>query len=1003
MANVCITEYGLQYCLSANDAGPLVALKWFIPVYDPRVDSLIHDAIIPVEAISAVFNPSASEPYGEKIWNTPASDYSQSDVSDVYLLSGDSTVATSASDQYYTITNPLQSQSYQINLHSGVLLSDHYLGTSAIFNPAGPSWNLYGFSTVSGDNTAPVEISDKFFPIIDYFPAADESGHIKGAFKARLSKDIGTVLFNKIALYAVRVDTEGNETGEPPVFFAEVFLKTPVVKTDFGANGFDDITVDCQLDLQSISADWNDIFYSTSGDYWSRTPGGLYYPEKIGVGQFVEGIDEPQAAVHIRRPRDIINSGLSASPYPNLRLDYDDSAYMETQINADGSVETKFNTSGGPDVIITTDMNTGLVTPSQPDYVYLGDEMHRFGGIDAFDKVKIGNYPSYLMMNGQGGSKYSISASDDVVMTFNEEAANYPLSAELSYIEGADITKYSRNLSIYTKTTTGICAAVPSDVFVGAGVLIDLFETSAYQPNAETSQSGLTHKNLEQALNNEIDYEWLDIESAMYLYGRKNIKMVGPIELDSGRPDIYSQPLDSGFMYTKKKDVILSVGLSASTPQQTINRLQSDTEILDFSDFDSLMNYGSNEIAALKLLGGIHSLYSIAPLENEKSDGANPWFDSNLGIAEVTLTNYSVLINPRRFNRLFVKTIGAYADEVIGSYLYADNRVEVVYAKDVGKGISGDSRVNRVAVNGVVDFTGLDIGLITNNAYVGDSSYPEDSVNYLPYYGIYPKTSLTLGHYTEFLKTLNNTGDKSIWNTLTNNINMSHNIYMHDAFTIIGGYKGDIGAVSKVNTITTDVDESLWPGIHPTYDPSTYTNRKTIIGEESKRITKIYCDTLDANNIAGFGAWDNLGTSAILGEANTGYSAAPLQIREDGIFQVSDQSVNFALLDDTVIMNINFTIANATGGHSQLPIKIDPYIIQSISGRYVRGPVTSNVCIGSGYHLNSSNLVLRTVYVSSAPGPDGSFSSDSLVLMLPNGSTFSTGEKVKVQIMYQAA
>jgi len=384
MPNTYITRYGLDFASSAGPESTMIEIGYFLPIYDYRFDGLIHDSTIPSSAFSACSDVDAVAPFGEVIWNTSAADYTLSDNNDNYLIS--------AGEAYNTGTQivfPVQSQKWQINLKNGIPLSNHWYGTSAAFDPAGGGvWNISDDTIlVSGVNSADSGL-DKYFPITDYYPvsADTDDSQIRGMVKCHLAKNIGECKFNAIALYAVQRDIYGDIIPGEPVFFAESQLKTTVVKTSVGNNGFDDITVDIQIDLHSISANWADVFFSTSGDYWARVPYGLYYPERIGVGEFDGDTDTPQATVHIRPPKD--TTAVKLIRFERGRH------YSTTDIQTGGGKEDIVynNDLSASNGIITTllDVSAGAIYPVSASSMDIGQGEMRFR-YGYFDNVQATN------------------------------------------------------------------------------------------------------------------------------------------------------------------------------------------------------------------------------------------------------------------------------------------------------------------------------------------------------------------------------------------------------------------------------------------------------------------------------------------------------------------------------------------------------------------------------------------------------------------------------------
>ena len=372
MPNTIITRMGLDFATSASTYGTLIAPLYFVPVYDYRIDSLIHDSTIPTCAFSACVDVDATEPTGEILWNTSAVDYTLSDINQNFLIDAGS--AVSAGNK---ILNPVQSQKWQINLKNGVPLSDHWTGTSAAFDPnGGPAWNISTDTILStGSNPTPTGL-DKYFPVSQYYPVSADTpdSRIRGNIKCRLSKDIGECKFNAVAIYIAQQDVYGAIIPSEPVFFAEVKLKTTVVKTHIANNGFDDITVDCQLDLHSLSADWAEVFFSTSGDYWSRNPNGLYYPEKVGIGEFDGATDESQATLHVRPPRSAPTTKLVRFERGRNYIVHD---VTSAGVNEDTLYSNTFSASNGTQMEIL-DAGHGALSPLSASSMDLGKNAVRF-------------------------------------------------------------------------------------------------------------------------------------------------------------------------------------------------------------------------------------------------------------------------------------------------------------------------------------------------------------------------------------------------------------------------------------------------------------------------------------------------------------------------------------------------------------------------------------------------------------------------------------------------
>ena len=330
MSNTIITNAGLNWITSASTLGPFISIKYFLPVYDYRADPNVHNQLI-TSAIdtSAAMSASDTSPTGEIIYNIDAENhsYSLSETNHYVLSAGGETLDESGDP--WILTNSVISIPQSINLYDGVPLSDQIYGANGVDALAiTNAWEIYGGELSAGSNTVPAETStgtNRYFTVDGYYPTS-ASGLLKGSFKCRLSKNIGSVKFNKIALYAIRIDEDGQEIGNPALF-AEAMMTNPVVKTNYGTEGFDDIVIDVQLTISTITSAWNDVFYSTSGDYWNLTPNGLYYQENVGIGDFNDGTVNIPTKLDIRSKSE-----------KQLRLTRNSSQYAELYINSIGQL-----------------------------------------------------------------------------------------------------------------------------------------------------------------------------------------------------------------------------------------------------------------------------------------------------------------------------------------------------------------------------------------------------------------------------------------------------------------------------------------------------------------------------------------------------------------------------------------------------------------------------------------------------------------------------------------
>jgi len=254
-----ITQEGINEIYNGV-LGPYFALKYFLPVYDPRIDDVIHTEDqdtttatgVEVQHLSATIDGSDtySTLEGEKIFNQNSQyvrdAYGVSLATDVYSIASDAsfvyTSATNVSNLGYGYSgNP----TFDGSSISG---SSQYIGVRAnLINGTSAMSGLLSAATLSGDNNgnfsgSHVELS-KFTEIPFQLEGGlnlsatsmlhQVSGYTKitsagagvdaGRYTLVLDSTKGNFRFNKFILFASRVDGNGDEvTTVLPVPFAEV-------------------------------------------------------------------------------------------------------------------------------------------------------------------------------------------------------------------------------------------------------------------------------------------------------------------------------------------------------------------------------------------------------------------------------------------------------------------------------------------------------------------------------------------------------------------------------------------------------------------------------------------------------------------------------------------------------------------------------------------------------------------------------------------------------------
>jgi len=533
MPNTVVTSAGLDYITCASDVGTLIAIKYFVPVYDYRYDP----EVITSGAYSAVSDEveGLSAPVGEIIWNTSADD-GYALLQNAILSAGDPPVGDLVTNHPW---NNWPGEG--VNTYNGVPLSDSYVGDSISMSGAN-NFVVENIQSSAGNNDPYTATNDKFFPVTDYYPVTS-GGNIRGSWKCRLGKTIGKCKFNKVALY-VTAFINGVQTSDPPVFFAEASIDSPIVKTDLAQQGYDDVVMDVQIDIQSVTSAFDSVFFSTSGDYWSRSPdGSLYYPEKIGVGSFEGGLENPQATAHLRRTR-------STSGIPQVRIDEDYDYYATIDVSDYAFAANKLtfldinleNANSGTSAL----KNLGAIRPDIDAYYYLGYDIgattptRRWRGAYFSHTINVGD--------GDGASNRVLISSASGVTLYNGTDNN------LNFV-GGDLYRDETELLTYTRSSS----TSGKDVWAIAGV----DETGTWYDNIShneilsaatgTSPTAATYKGR------------FNKYASLNMLARNGANVYGYINVDSrGTPDVGTTQFDQGLVMSNQNALVLIGGLSGN-------------------------------------------------------------------------------------------------------------------------------------------------------------------------------------------------------------------------------------------------------------------------------------------------------------------------------------------------------------------------------------------------------------------------------------------------------
>lgn len=569
-----VSKQGLDYIWTAYPTGPLIDISYFVPIYDYRIDPTIMENGVALSAFSAVAYDTAvnelTTPVGEKIWYT--------DVANAYNLTSPNYLISAIAGEYQydsevRLNNPIQTAkpTIGVNIYNGHPLVASISGATMEYSLVDDRWTVTNYTVVSGSNAPTGTSAASLYRTVDYYPVYETSGggNLRGSFTCRLNVNNGKFKFNKIAFYAVRRNLNGTFYGGDgtPFFFGEAYIQEPVIKSTFGNAGLDDFICTVQFNIQSVTSAFNNVFYSTSGDYWQRGLGGLHYPLKVGVGSFNDVDSEPDAVVHIRPSRTSANNSVDYN-IPNLRMDYDIDKWVSFKTNMYGGVEISAATMSAAH---TSALATSI-------YPYWGGTVGLGEGGREFGQLWLENRNTFAANINDGeillGSVYGIGATETSAYSYPaivvQDRTVEILKGDDDYCAfvGGDIYKRNNDLLMFNVVTSG----TPNHVSIVAGLDIN-GNYASYD-----TQDGWSHENLYYQLiyNNEYNNNLVN-GCKLHLAAKGGINLHGMLELQPiGDP--YGNmtewlPFEYGtaFVIARNRKIGLFSGLIPNISYATLN------------------------------------------------------------------------------------------------------------------------------------------------------------------------------------------------------------------------------------------------------------------------------------------------------------------------------------------------------------------------------------------------------------------------------------------------
>jgi len=457
-----ITQLGLSAVSQATEQGTLISCRYFIPVYDYRINPAIDptDENFDENDISTL-NPEADTlPTGEIIWNKVGI-YSLATTQDFIVSAGDMGFAAGPPDIYnFGKQRVLQ----PINLFNSVPLSPHISGT-AFISPSGTDtvWGVYDSNGVVGINDTTFA-KNKLFTTVTYSSTGGTSAG-NASFVVKVTDNVGVYKFNKIGLYAVYLDANYEEVGDP-FLFSEVIIPQTQIKSNVNGGGLAEVLVEFQIQLSTIAADFATILYGSEADYWTKRSedGGMLTHDSVYVTKYTTTDDVGVAKTLISTTTFVDGTETTEQNMPQLALQhYDNGAdpttkyRMSFKVTDTGAAEISLSGSQAVDPLLTF-LNMGLMTGE--------DGLHNIGSMNS--KWNTGYFKDNIFL-GEGWnssvSGTSLSVSGIEVRYGDIKVISSSTAPKDSFLNG-NLAKVQSNLII----RNSMFGSFSYDVFIFPGV-----------------------------------------------------------------------------------------------------------------------------------------------------------------------------------------------------------------------------------------------------------------------------------------------------------------------------------------------------------------------------------------------------------------------------------------------------------------------------------------------------------------------------------------------------
>jgi hypothetical protein len=616
-----ITSAGLNEINSAASEGVFISIQYYVPIYDWRLDQslgLVNADYSASNDVSLYTSASDLYPQGEILWNCSGT-YAISNSEDYIVNTGNESISTSGIG--YELTNYVHENGLKINTYNTSAVGSYFTAND-VLSPGslGASWYLSDdYYATSGLTSAAFGPQSLVNPDENYlyrgvsYQQVVTSGDSRANFKVVVRTDNNNqIKFNKLALFTVKYTGDMIVTGEPTLFAQVIIPETQILNSSVASStnfSVGEFVLDFQIDCQAVSANFEDIFFSSSADYWQRVSnedgqygllydGSVYVSNRLGLDDrsAILSADSPGVAKMLVSTFERVNkvNQSEESDLDQLCLQYvnTDESRIRTlmRTNADGDFAfdmygqcSNLNPYNVFSVIPKYDKDFGLGTYNSSasnrwNHLILSDKLEMFD--DSIDDILTSeNFDGFYIKINAGDNKAGFYNSDVMCGPYYSSAM-ITTDGDNKYLTSIPNTKYFYgNISSYrTSASDGVGTAThQSDLLIRSLNDIHLITLNDEYADVDwaTSEEIINRIwNLTEQDDTDIS-DYLGVDKDILFVAGRNIHTYGNVlPLKHNRDDI-------GALYRGYKKLwVEHIGYSKSSSTERSNALTCDTSFI---------------------------------------------------------------------------------------------------------------------------------------------------------------------------------------------------------------------------------------------------------------------------------------------------------------------------------------------------------------------------------------------------------------------------------------